>query len=275
MHTHVWVLLCAIIKMSDIYISSRANPNVVKFCSLQTKKGRTENGLFLCEGLKLCKEALGRAVVLNALIRESSDNKEIRNTAEMSGGEVILLSDSAFDKISSDMSPDGIIFVCKIPQSDFDISENEHIFALECVRDPGNVGTIIRTAAAFGMDRVILANCADLYNSKTVKSTMGAVFKLRFTVCNKFSDVSDVLKSQGRRIISAALNEKSAVLSKTTLLSNDCLIVGNEGHGISDETLSLSDETLIIPMSDKTESLNAASASTVLLWEISKSFENL
>ncbi len=241
--------------------------------SLQSKKGRASEGLYLCEGMKLCREAVGRCEVRCAVIKESRNSGELRDMAEASGGDIIVLSDGAFDKISSDETPDGIAFAVRIPENDGAVAENETVFALECVRDPGNVGTIIRTAAAFGVDRLILADCADVYNPKTVRASMGALFKMRFTICSDLAELIPELKSQGRRVISAALTGSSFTLGNTELKANDCMIVGNEGHGISERTVNASDETVIIPMTDKTESLNAATASAVLLWELGKTLK--
>lgn len=258
--------------MGEIYISSRTNPTVAALSSLQSKKGRRETGLFLCEGKKLCREALGKCSVSYALIKEGCDGEELRSIAELSGGQIIILSEGAFGKISCDSAPDGIIFAVKIPEQGEKIQPRERVFAMECVRDPGNVGTVIRTAAAFGIDRIILADCADVYNPKTVRAAMGALFNVKITVCDDFGVLIPELKKQGRRVISAALTGTSVTLGKTSLLPTDCLVVGNEGHGISDKTLEMSDETVIIPMTDKTESLNAATASAVLLWELLKTF---
>lgn len=258
--------------MEDIYISSRTNPTVQLLASLQSKKGRRDAGLFPCEGKKLCTEAVGKCAVAYAVIMESRDCPDLRKIAEESGGSIIVLSDGAFEKITSDNTPDGIFFAVKMPENDEKIGKNEHIFALENVRDPGNVGTVIRTAAAFGADRVILAGSADAFSPKAVRASMGALFNIKVTVCTSLLQVIPQLKAQGRRIVSSALTDNSVTLGKCEILPSDCPVVGNEGHGISRETLEASDETLIIPMTDKTESLNAATAAAVLLWEYSKAF---
>ncbi len=256
--------------MGETYISSRTNPTVVMLASLQSKKGRCANGLYLCEGRKLCAEAAGRCTVRYTAVKESCDTEDLRAIASKAGGELIVLSDGAFDKISSDTSPDGLIFAVEMLENNGFAENGETVFALECVRDPGNVGTVIRTAAAFGIDRLILADCADIYNPKTVRASMGALFKMKFTVCGELDEIIPMLKKQGRRVISTALAGDSMSLSKTVLHPSDCIIVGNEGHGIKEETVRISDGTMIIPMTDKTESLNAATASAVLLWEMGK-----
>ncbi|MBR4071381.1 MAG: RNA methyltransferase [Clostridia bacterium] len=253
------------------YISSRTNETVVALAKLKDKKERDNTSLYLCEGYKLCKEAAGLVQVKYALVRENrSEDKEYISLAENSGGEVIILSDGAFDKITTDKASDGIIFVIKKDDTDsisVENMKNERICALDNVRDPGNVGTILRSAAAFGFDRVVLWGCADLYNPKTVRASMGAFFKIKTTVIDEPVSFINKLKNGGRRVIATALSDNSMTLGKDKIYSSDCPVIGNEGHGISSEVLAVCDATMIIPMSGKTESLNAAIAAAVILWE--------
>ena len=253
------------------YISSRTNETVVALAKLKDKKERDNTSLYLCEGYKLCKEAVGLVQVKYALVRENkSENEEYISLAENSGGEVIILSDGAFDKITTDKASDGIIFIVKKEnerQINVESIKDERVCALDNVRDPGNVGTILRSAAAFGFDRVILWGCADLYNPKTVRASMGALFKIKTTVVEKPVQLIKELKNSGRRVIATALAQNSMTLGKDKIFASDCPVIGNEGHGISEEILNACDATMIIPMSGRTESLNAAVAAAVVLWE--------
>jgi len=253
------------------YISSRTNETVVALAKLKDKKERDNTSLYLCEGYKLCSEAVGLVQVKYALVRENkAENKEYISLAENSGGDVIVLSDGAFDKITTDKASDGIIFVVRKEDDDGISAESikgERICALDNVRDPGNVGTILRSAAAFGFDRVILWGCADLYNPKTVRASMGAFFKIKTTVVEEPVGFINELKNSGRRVIATALTQNSMTLGKDKIFASDCPVIGNEGHGISGEVLEVCDATMIIPMSGKTESLNAAVAAAVILWE--------
>lgn len=243
----------------------------MKLARLKDKKGRDESSLFIAEGRKLCSEALGNMSVRYAVIDErvKSDERYV-SLCTQCGGEIIVMSEGAFSKLSSDSSPDGIIFICDIPDGGCEVQKDERIFAMDGVRDPGNAGTIIRTAAAFGCDRIIVADCADIYSPKVVRASMGAVFKMKFTVCRAFTEIIPPLRAQGRRIISAALSEGALRAGEDRLLASDCIVVGNEGHGVPPATVEMSDSVIYIPMTGKTESLNAASAAAVLLWEHSK-----
>lgn len=253
------------------YISSRTNSTVQLLASLQKKKFRNETGLFLVEGRKLCKEAVGRCKVRYAILLEGKDKDEkMLSLCRESGGEIIILSESAFAKISVDEAPDGIAFAAETVDNTENCFNGERIVILDSVRDPGNVGTIIRSAAAFGFDRVILCSCADIYNPKTVRATMGALFKMNFTVTGDLCNIAESLKREHRRIIAAALGESALTLGISPLLASDCVVIGNEGHGVSEETLAFCTDVIKIPMTDKTESLNAAIAASVIMWEQSK-----
>lgn len=248
------------------YISSRTNKTVTLLASLEKKKYREEEGLYLCEGRKLCREALGNCRVRYAVVREDVAVGEMMEICEKSGGEIIVLSESAFEKVSKDSAPDGIIFAIETENVTCERFDGERIVMLDCVRDPGNVGTVIRSAAAFGFDRVILCNCADIYNPKTVRATMGALFKMEFTAVQNSADIIEKLKGEGRRVIAAALGEEALTLGVSPIRWDDCFVIGNEGHGVSEETLLHCTDVIKIPMSDKTESLNAAVAASVIMW---------
>ncbi len=261
--------------MKTLKITSRTNETVTTLSKLKDKKGREEQKLYLCEGYKLCCEAAGLVKTEYAVLREDrAENKDYLSLCEKSGAEsLIVLSDGAFGKITADKASDGVIFVNKI-ENDGELTaeniENERICALDNVRDPGNVGTILRSAAAMGFDRVVMWGCADIYNPKTVRATMGAMFKIKTTDVGDGAEFVRKMQKSGRRVIACALSENGMTLGKSELFAADIPVLGNEGHGVSDEVISACDNTMMIPMSGKTESLNAAAAAAVILWEYSK-----
>jgi len=258
--------------METTYITSRTNPLVVSFAKLAEKKERDKTGLYIAEGYKLCTEACGRVSVSYAVLRRDRErDAAFTDLARRSGGTCIILSEPAYDKITKDHAPDGILFVIQMESQKIPADlTSARICILDGLQDPGNVGTIIRTAAALGFDRVLLHRCADVYNPKVIRATMGAFFKISVTSCDALDDAIVRLQQTGRRVLAAALSDAGINLGKDPLLPADCLILGNEGHGVSDSALRLCDTTIRIPMTDKTESLNAAAAAAVLLWEYSK-----
>lgn len=270
------------------YISSRTNPLVTTLAKLDDSKFRRSEGLFLAEGIKLSEEAAGMPEIRYILIRSDDGfaDEHIVRIAEVrpADAKVCVLSSSAFEKISTEKSPQGIITVLSVPerihrfvsgalgQRDVEKMRGKRVLALDSVRDPGNLGTMIRTASAFGYDHLCLIGCADIYNPKTVRAAMGALFRANMYVCDSVAGAFVPLSEDGHRIIAAALGDHAITLGADSLREDDCVVIGNEGHGVSEETLALSDAVMRIPMEDKTESLNAATAASVIMWEYFRTF---
>ncbi len=275
-------------KIQEEIITSRNNPKVKWAAALSSKKGRDAAGSFIAEGEKLTIEALEAGLpVTNIFITESKKC----NLLDRLGGylsadlykntEIAILSDGAFEKISTEKAPQGIISVIKyldffrdidiIYKEEFSLEAEERIIILSSVRDPGNIGAVIRSAVAFGVDHIfITADSADIYNPKTVRSAMGSLFRVKITVVEDLVSLIDALKSLGRRVFSAELRDGALSLGEIGLLPTDAVIIGNEGHGICSEVSSVCSGSIYIPISRKTESLNASVAAAVFMWEQSK-----
>lgn len=263
-------------------ISSKTNSTIVKITKLSSKKYRNEFGMFLCDGVKLLKEASDFGAEIKYIIIRSdfSLDFELETTiknCQKNGTKILVVSEAVFAKITEENAPQGIISVCSFLDnisssiSNAVFEKNEKIIALESVRDPGNIGTILRNAAAFGIDRIVMSSdCADVYSQKVIRAAMGAVFKLKINVSNDFVSTIQVLKKAGKTVLGAALATDSLILGERKISSNDVIIIGNEGHGLSNEVLSTVDDTIFIPIEKNTESLNAAMASAIFMWELSK-----
>ena len=142
---------------------------------------------------------------------------------------------------------------------------------LESVRDPSNVGAIIRSAAALGVDRLILSeDCADIYHPKAVRASMGTVFNQKIDRVADLKEVIKGLRESGRRVYAAALDASAEILGSFEKRGGDCIVIGNEGHGLSEETVAACSKSVMIPMCDRAESFNAAVAASILMWEFSK-----
>lgn len=267
-------------------ITSRTNPTVVALGKLSQGKHRTEQSLFLAEGVKLSEEAAGMDEIRYILIRSDDGLADARiiSVARRAPrtARVLVLSAQVFDKISTENAPQGIITVLaplarihkNVSEADSgaDLPGDCRVLAVDSVQDPGNLGTIIRTAAAFGYTRVMLGGCVDIYHPRTVRASMGTLFRMRIDVCASLEVRLAALKTNGHRVLSAALGEHSLVLGQDSLSANDCVVIGNEGHGVSEAILSISDAVVRIPMAPGTESLNAAGAASVLMWEYFRTF---
>lgn len=268
-------------------IQSRQNRTVVEAAKLLDRKTREELRKFRFDGIKLCSEAFLRGVEVETLLLRESDAErvlsEIRSrcpdSAFAGNGRVLTLSDSVFDKISEEKSPEGVIVIAKYIdkfQKNITIYNSAQFFGgggrsvllVESVRDPSNVGAMIRSASAFGVDRLILSNdCADVYHPKAVRASMGTLFSLEiFRVPDLVPVISD-LRREGRRVYAAALRKDAKTLGDFPISRLDCAVIGNEGHGLSDAVIEACDGSVLIPMTEGAESLNAAVAASVLMWE--------
>ena len=256
-------------------ITSRANARITAYSKLSDKKFRDGQKQFLAEGVKLTEEALLYASVSALLISESAAEREetesLIASAHAKRAEIVILSESVFDKVSTESAPQGVISVLRYPDNkglDFSTWQSgKRLIMLTEIRDPGNLGTVLRGAESLGMNGVILDRCADIYNSKTVRASMGSVFRVpAFVTCDGKKCISD-LKAAGRRVFAASLGENDLVLGKYETKFSDCIVIGNEGHGISDGIKNECSCCVRIPMTGKAESMNAAMAATCIMWE--------
>ncbi|MBE6599934.1 MAG: RNA methyltransferase [Ruminococcaceae bacterium] len=262
-------------------ISSRQNREVVEVIKLGDKKARRDTGLFRIDGIKLAKEALEKGVKIEKIFL--SESADIELPALPGSCRLIRTTDEVFEKISEEKSPEGIICVAKhldnlvkivtINNGDTVFSDGKRLFLAESVRDPGNLGTLIRSANALGCERMIIsADCADLYNPKTLRAAMGAIFSIEIVAVESMSEAISALRANGRRIFAAALDRDARRLGSFELLPTDVFVVGNEGHGLANTTVGECTESVYIPMKAGAESLNAAAAAAVILWEQARNF---
>jgi len=260
-------------KKYDI-ITSNNNPLVKRLSKLEDSKYRKSEGLFLCEGRKLSDEALrlGRVKYLVVSDNEKEANSDIITLAESENVEVIILSESPFGKISTEKAPQGIIAVCETNHITDGDGTPVRGFVCDGVRDPGNLGTIFRTAAAMGFNTVYVSDCADIYNSKTVRASMGGIFRLKIIEIGDIIEKIGELRKNGKRVFATALAHDSKVFGSFSLSESDIFVVGNEGHGLSEEIIRACSDSVYIEMSADTESLNVSAASAVIMWEMSKVF---
>ena len=275
-------------KFIDEIISSRNNPTVKWAASLKDKKGRDNEGRFIAEGEKLSYEAIEAGLpITNIFVAESKRDKIIPKLSALdckfacAEASVQVLADSVFEKISTEIAPQGVISVIKhldfLRQSDiiykeeFSQSECGRSIVLCSVRDPGNLGSAIRSAVAFGVENIILSSdCADIYNPKTVRGAMGSLFRVKVTRVSDLKKYIEAMHSFGRRVYAAELSETAKPLGTISLTKWDAVIIGNEGHGIPRDISALCDSGIYIPISSKTESLNASVAAAIFMWEQSK-----
>lgn len=269
-------------------ITSRQNRLVIEVGKLTDRKARMVEERFRFDGIKLFREAVANGVCIEKLLLAESrsvqllaDLESVKNAPALRDAVVYILSDDAFSKVSQEQAPEGILAVARFPSfhvrgehsremlSDVAGKPQTRVLLLESVRDPGNIGTILRSAAAFGVSCVVLSgDCADIYNPKTIRGAMGALFRMKIAVFEDITEAIELLKTAGRRVLAAALDPDAVRLSKTLLCAEDCVVIGNEGHGLSSDAICACGQSLYIPMEKGSESLNAAIAASVILWSM-------
>jgi len=229
----------------------------------KSKSYRDEHGEFLCVGDKLFVEALSNDVEIVAIITSKELKHKVADNVRCYSAH-----DSIIDSLSPMQNSQGLIFTCKFPKMNIvEFGSGTHIL-LDCIQDPGNLGTIIRSALAFGIGTVLLTDgCADLYNPKTVRATMGAMFKQRVVHVTP-GEISD-LKLSGLKFIGAS-NSCDSIDIGNASLTNSVVVLGSEGQGISDYLLEICDELIRIPISPNAESLNVSTAASIIMWEANK-----
>lgn len=250
--------------MREEVITSRQNPLCVHFRKLAASRAyREESGEFLCDSPKLLAEAVKWGTPLVAV---ACTQPELLPEGMPEGVRLVQVSQSVMEAISPAKTPQGVVFSCKLPPpSEVEWLGPGRYLLLEGVQDPGNVGAILRSANAFDWEVFLLEGCADLYSPKTLRSAMGVQFRSEI-VCTTLERAAALVKASGLPLYAAALGEETVDLRQADL--SDCaVIIGSEGRGVSDRALSLCSACVKIPMEPCCESLNAAVAAGIVLWE--------
>ncbi len=254
-------------------IESKENSLIKLISHLQaSSKARRENGLFVLEGLRIAKDAFDNGIQFDKLIvSETAFNKlydDIINLSENSS-ECIKITDSLFKKISDTKSPQGIIAVCKLPKNGIsNIDKNGRYIALENVADPSNLGAIARTAEALGVSGIILsAGGCDPYSPKALRSSMGTLLRVPLIILDDFANEINTLTL---KTYACVVEKEAESITDIDFTYGSAVIIGNEANGISEETKAVCDRLITIKMKGSAESLNAAAAAAISIWEMMK-----
>ena len=247
-------------------IKSRSNPKVLWACGLSEKKKRDSEGLFRFEGIKLFLEAMREKLDIVAVFASEKAMETYASELCDFDGEIYKVADAVYEKLTEENAPQGVLTIAKKPLLVCGCTGLTMI--LDGVADPGNVGTVIRCADAFGAERVLLGGgCADAFGQKTVRAAMGSLFRVpteRAPLPEKIKE----LRAEGYKVYAAMLDKTSVRADEIEKGGKLAFVVGNEGHGISSEVRNRCDGSVIIPMRENgVESLNAAVAASVLMWE--------
>lgn len=248
-------------------ITSTQNPKVAFWRGLKTRAGRLSAGLYVVEGAKMVGEALSLGLARTLLIDMDrlQDYKPLSDTAAC---DVYAVSPHILSSVCDTKTPQGVAALVSLPTPPERKDLGALIVALDGVQDPGNVGTILRTADAAGFSGALLSEeCADLYSPKCLRATMGSIFRLKALVTPSLAKTLGELKDTGYSLLSGELNG-TPFYERTNVGSRLCLVIGSEGNGVSREVSALCTHRLTLPMRGGAESLNAAVAAGIMMYDL-------
>ncbi len=250
--------------MTEQRITARKNPLIQQVRRLLTsRKERQEAGLFVADGVKLLSEAVRWYAGLDTVILSDGLRLELPEQVR-----VVRVPEELMEYISPMQSPQGALFLCKLPERR-EFTPKRGMLILDGIQDPGNLGTILRTADALEVPVVLLEGCADPYSHKVVRASMGAVLRTDVIQAN-WEQVCHGCRAAQIPIGVTALSDRAMDLRRASL-HDMAVVIGSEGQGVRREILSSADAELIIPMNPRCESLNAAVAASIVMWQMKQS----
>ncbi len=252
-------------------ITSKDNEIIKNIRKLKEKKYRDLSNEYIVEGIKMIREAIAEEAVIKLIVvcEDNVNNGAIDKKLlyEIAKYECIYVSKKVFDLISDVQTPQGMLAVIEKENSEDKIDYTEDVIVvLDGIQDPGNLGTILRTIDSVGLKQVIVSkDTADSYNPKVVRSTMGAIFRVKVIESANLLDTLKNMKKHKYKIMATSLNESKSIYDVD--YNKKVIVIGNEANGVEKEILDVSDEKIKIPMLGKTESLNASVATSIILYE--------
>ena len=249
------------------HITSLKNPKVTTWKSLKDRKGRRETGCFLVEGRKMVEEALASAFPVEAVLVDDARLDEFTLPA---GIPAYSMPGHVLAAVCDTITPQGIAAIVRMAEVPL---AGIRLVAMDGVQDPGNVGTIIRTADAAGFDGVILsAQCADVFSPKVLRATMGSVFRMGIRVTDDLPGLLANMVQEGASVLSSQLDGEP-FYQRSPLNERFVLVIGSEGNGVTDEVKAVATHKVKLPMRGGAESLNAAVAAGIMMYELTRDMD--
>lgn len=247
--------------MTEQRITARKNPLLQQVRKLvSSRREREQTGLFVADGTKLLQEALRWYPAVDTVILSDGVEMDIPETVRL-----VRVPQEVMESISPMQTPQGALFICKLPVKQ-PLPPQPGMLLLDGIQDPGNLGTILRTADALDIPVALLEGCADPYSHKVVRASMGAVFR-REVIQTTWQEAQGLCRQSDIPIGVTALSERAQDLRRSPL-TKMAVVIGSEGQGVRREILEHADRELIIPMNPHCESLNAAVAAAIVMWQM-------
>ena len=249
------------------HITSLKNPKVTTWKSLKDRKGRRETGCFLVEGRKMVEEAIASAFPVEAILVDVDRQGEFTLPA---GIPAYSMPGHVLAAVCDTKTPQGIAAIVRMAEVELC---GTRLVAMDGVQDPGNVGTIIRTADAAGFDGVILSSqCADVFSPKVLRATMGSVFRMSIRVTDDLPGLLTRMVQEGASVLSSQLDGEP-FYQRSPLNDRFVLVIGSEGNGVTDEVKAIATHKVKLPMRGGAESLNAAVAAGIMMYELTRDMD--
>ena len=252
-------------------ISSKDNEIVKSVKKLKEKKYRDLENAYIVEGIKMVREAIEEKALIRQIIIcddcEKSDSIPKELMYEIAKYDCIYVTSKVFKYISEVQTPQGVLAVIEKNNGDLDINYNEDIIvALDDIQDPGNLGTILRTVDSVGLTQILVSKgTADCYNPKVVRSSMGAIYRVKVIECEDLLETLKEIKKNKFKILVTSLGDSKNIYDMK--YNKKVLVIGNEANGVEERIMNIADEKIKIPMLGRTESLNAVVATGIVLYE--------
>ncbi len=264
-----------------MHISSKDNPKIKQYVKLaSSKKYRRETGLFVLEGARLCGDSFvmwqrGELEITACFATEKALEKYsnyVDNKWFSVDERFHTISEDVSMKMSDSQYPQGIFVAASAKDSSLSeskIKADGKYLILDDLQDPGNVGTLLRTAEAVGIDAVIMCNdCCELYNPKVLRSAMGSALRVDIMITDTLSNAAEVLKNAGIKLYASVIDKDAVSVVDADYQCGCAVVLGNEGNGMPPQDVDLCDERITIKMHGNTNSLNVATAGSIILWEM-------
>lgn len=260
--------------MSDFVITAKNNPKIKEVKAILTSsKERKAQGLFVLEGVRLCVDAVKSGCeIQSAFCTEYCAEKfaEEINELRKNSRDFYTVSADALKSISDTVTPQGVVCTVKMRKNDFVYEQGKKYIALDTIQNPDNLGAVSRTAEALGIDGLVIFGGCDIYNPKAQRASMGSLLRLPLKLANSLEDEIEICKSKGIMTYATVPDRTAQSITETDFSAGAMCVIGNEGNGVSNEIIEKCGGRITVRMAGRAESLNAAAAASIVMWELVK-----
>lgn len=260
--------------MSDFVITAKNNPKIKDVKALLTSsKERKNSGLFVLEGVRLCLDAVKSGCeIVSVFCTENCAEKYVDeiNGLRENCENFYTVSVDVLKSISDTVTPQGVVCTVKMRENGFEYEQGKRYIALDTIQNPDNLGAISRTAEALGIDGIVIFGGCDIYNPKAQRASMGSLLRLPVKLCESLSEELEVCGKKGIKTYAAVPDRSAQSITEVDFSAGAMCVIGNEGNGVSKEIIEKCSGRITAKMAGRAESLNAAAAASIVMWELVK-----